>query len=317
MPLQPEKSEVPTRTLLKCLVSRFVAVHMMVKTIAAVIFLTVSSASASLTAEQKARQVSWEKQEWDWYQLVPPKAKRLLPMMWNGERNVDAVELFAGVAMFTAVVEESGRKCIPYDIKLNRRFMNFNTSIGFTYALALVLSIKATGCLMAAPKCSNYVWINRGTSRRSRNNPKGDTNRRDVRDSNQTAGLLAILMKIAYKRGVKWIVEQPSSSLFWLMKSVRQSITECGAHHCFCWMGAFGNDIPKPTILYHTLEKWTMTKNLTAKKPTVSSSTRIQYHKKVYCTYTCAVQGSSLVRFLDKGIVLYIVLVCRIVEMMT
>lgn len=54
--------------------------------------------------------------------------------------------------------------------------------IGFMEILLLVLRLRPGGLLVGGPPCSTWVFINRGTSRRSKKRVLGDTKRKCVAD---------------------------------------------------------------------------------------------------------------------------------------
>ena len=57
---------------------------------------------------------------------------------------------------------------------------------GFMLILLLILQIKPGGLLIGGPPCGSWVFINRGTSKRSKRRVLGDCKRQYVRDSNTT-----------------------------------------------------------------------------------------------------------------------------------
>lgn len=57
---------------------------------------------------------------------------------------------------------------------------------GFMLILLLILQLKPGGLLIGGPPCGSWVFINRGTSKRSKRRVLGDCKRQYVRDSNTT-----------------------------------------------------------------------------------------------------------------------------------
>ena len=55
---------------------------------------------------------------------------------------------------------------------------------GMFRAIQMVLRIKEGGLIHGGPPCSSYVWLNRGTSKRSTACPEGDSSEPSVRISN-------------------------------------------------------------------------------------------------------------------------------------
>ena len=56
--------------------------------------------------------------------------------------------------------------------------------LGFVAIVTLVLRLRPGGLLIGGPPCSSWVFINRATSRRSRQRVNGDCQKRYVRESN-------------------------------------------------------------------------------------------------------------------------------------
>jgi hypothetical protein len=92
---------------------------------------------------------------------------------------VDFNEYFAGKKRTTVQHERDGQVAVPYDIDYDDHFMNINDDMGFLVALYLALSGRIGGSALLAVVCSTWVFMNMGTSGRSRLLPLG---RRDYID---------------------------------------------------------------------------------------------------------------------------------------
>jgi hypothetical protein len=90
---------------------------------------------------------------------------------------------------------------------------NLLSTEGLLHAIKGVLRLRQRGLLWGGVPCSSFVWINRGTSRRSRANPLGDVSVASVSTSNTIVSRFALLVLLGVSRGATWLVEQPSSSL--------------------------------------------------------------------------------------------------------
>ena len=89
-------------------------------------------------------------------------------------RDLDSVELFAGVAAITQEVSRLGFRAVAYDKSYSDTSINDLTSTaGFTRAVKLVLRLKPHGMLWGAPVCSSWVWIGRSQTWRSIVRPQG------------------------------------------------------------------------------------------------------------------------------------------------
>lgn len=66
---------------------------------------------------------------------------------------------------------------------------------GFMKLLQLVLKTRADGLIHCGPPCSTWVWVNRATSRRSRDVPQGDLSVPSVSSSNTFLGFYIVGIK--------------------------------------------------------------------------------------------------------------------------
>ena len=64
---------------------------------------------------------------------------------------------------------------------------------GFVTILHMVLRLKVGGLLVGGPPCGSFVWVNRATSKRSKQNVFGDTGKSYVKAAN------AILCSIHFR----------------------------------------------------------------------------------------------------------------------
>ena len=81
---------------------------------------------------------------------------------------LDSLELFAGKKAYTRAVLKDGR--VAVGLELNDalpempEMMDFMTPSGFALAMQLSLQLKRGSQAVAAPVCSSWVWISRGTT---------------------------------------------------------------------------------------------------------------------------------------------------------
>ena len=59
---------------------------------------------------------------------------------------------------------------------------------GFLKLIQLVLKTRADGLIHCGPPCSSWVWVNRATSKRSRDSPAGDASIQSVAYGNSFLG---------------------------------------------------------------------------------------------------------------------------------
>lgn len=152
-------------------------------------------------------------------------------------RDLDLVELFAGKGALTATFREGGRAAVAYDINAGAA-ENILTTAGWLRALTLVLRLRHGALLWAGVPCSSFVFINRGTSKRSASNPLGSPTQPTVQLANEIVARVGLLLLLAIARGVGWVVEQPGSSL--LPQHPRmQLLRQLGLHMCFAHVSAY------------------------------------------------------------------------------
>ena len=84
---------------------------------------------------------------------------------------------------------------------------------GFLVALQYTMRIMKGGLLFAGLPCSSHVWISRGTSKRSRADPRGDLTVDMTRFGNMFASRFGLICLICIVRSVFWACEQPNTSL--------------------------------------------------------------------------------------------------------
>ena len=76
-----------------------------------------------------------------------------------------------------------------------------------------VMRLKVGGLLWGGVPCSSWVFLNRHTSKRSREAPLGDEEQPSVRRANLLVTRWTLLVLLAVSRGCVWLAEQPMSSL--------------------------------------------------------------------------------------------------------
>lgn len=92
---------------------------------------------------------------------------------------------------------------------------------GYLVALQYTMRLKPGALLMCGLPCSLHVWISRGTSGKSRQNPRGNCEGSTAHTCTQKANLIAcrfaLVALLCMVRCVWWLTEQPSSSVaHWL-----------------------------------------------------------------------------------------------------
>ncbi|CAL1170066.1 unnamed protein product [Cladocopium goreaui] len=176
-------------------------------------------------------------------------------------RDLWCFEMFAGTAGVHKSFRRMGMASAKYDRDIDSDSMDFSTLLGFLVACQYVLRVKANGLLWGGLPCSLHVWISRGTSGKSRDNPRGICNgvfKHDcVRIANLVAARYAMVVLVCLVRQVMWVTEQPASSvapflpyLEVALYTARQMLGfPAGLLQKF-WMGLFGSRSLKRSALF-------------------------------------------------------------------
>ena len=167
-------------------------------------------------------------------------------------RDLTLFDFFSGRGEASKVFQAANYSSASFDIATDRR-CDLTTCAGFSLALSLVLSLKVRGLIMAGPPCCLWKLLSSSVHKRKQNRPEGDETRLCVRMANLIVRNLAVLLKLATDRGVFWVIEQPSTSQMWFYQPLQQCLVACKAFRVYTWMGCFGHDLMKASVLWGTL----------------------------------------------------------------
>lgn len=129
-------------------------------------------------------------------------------------RNLDVVEMEAGIAAVTKGARTRGHRAEPYDKKIDPVRQNLLTQVGFEYALELTFRLRPGGLLGQAPQCSSWGGLNTSKTCRSKENVAGDETYHAVADGNMMAEITWFLFSVAFLRDAHNYVENPPGSMF-------------------------------------------------------------------------------------------------------
>ena len=104
-----------------------------------------------------------------------------------------------------------------------------------------------------APPCGSWVFLNRGTAKRSADNPYGDTTLPYIVLNNRLVARIVLLLRFAALCSVYWCLEPPSSSLLMHHPKLKHASVALGLQKTFLWMMAYGGESPKGTHLWGNL----------------------------------------------------------------
>jgi hypothetical protein len=164
-------------------------------------------------------------------------------------QDLDGVEFFSGCEAVTRGMTSHGCVCMPFDRVIDP-MLNMNSDAGFAHAVELVLRLRPGSLIWGAPPCSSFVFMSRGTTLRSQDNPLGNVEHRGVRHANMVVARLVMLLMLGLLRGCQFCVEQPGTSLMGRLACWEFLMNHFTVHMARTWMCAFGAPTPKHTILW-------------------------------------------------------------------
>jgi hypothetical protein len=187
---------------------------------------------------------------------IPESVRALLGCSGNGStlsviRDIDLLDFFAGQARISKWALIGGLNAVAFD-RVYGSHMDLIDVGGFAMAIVLLLRVQLTGLVMLGPQCSTWVWVNRKVSQRSRGNPDGNDAHRLTHEGNVLNKRVALLCQLASLIGVQWVVEQPTSSLFFLTAAMMFVVKRNLARRIHFWMAHYGASTKKGTQLVGT-----------------------------------------------------------------
>lgn len=148
-------------------------------------------------------------------------------------------EDFAGQHALSRAIYDAGFRVICRDV-VNSRFHDILTPAGFLVILAGLRKMLPGGLYWCAPPCSSWVFLARGSTRRSRLRPQGKRKYASVRRANRICRRLVYLLEYCQKQGIAWCIEQPCTSLMFLYPPMLRLLRRSGAQEIRVDLGVFG-----------------------------------------------------------------------------
>ena len=174
----------------------------------------------------------------------------LLLTLQGAPRTVDSVELFAGCRSVTNGIRGLGYSAVGLDFSTISYWDNINSTTGFLKALTYVMGLAPDGFLWAAPPCSSWVWMARGSSGRSKEQPLGRQSHEKVRQANEQISRVVLLLLVAMLlHNAIFMAEQPASTLLPFHPRWQMLLKEFQLFEVNLWMQPYGGTSPKRTWL--------------------------------------------------------------------
>lgn len=207
-------------------------------------------------------------------------------------RSSDFLELFAGCQRLTASMSRIGLRSTSMDIKIDPALHDLVSPIGQAHAVWQALRLRPYGLCSASPVCSTMVWMARNHSKRNKEHPRGDESRQDVVDANNMSQFVSVLMAMLFVRKVFWVVEQPHTSVMWLLPEWPLLTETMPLEKVFLWLGSYGHGGLKPSVFWTTLGTFA---SLKRPKPieTKSQEQPLWVRKNKWVTGTAALKTSE------------------------
>jgi hypothetical protein len=207
-------------------------------------------------------------------------------------RSLDFLELFAGCQRLTASMSRIGLRSTAMDIKIDPALHDLASPIGQAHAVWQALRLRPFGLCSASPVCSTMVWMARSHSKRNKEHPEGDESRQDVVDANNMSQFVSVLMAMLFMRKVFWVVEQPHTSVMWLLPEWPLLADTIQLEKVFLWLGSYGHGCLKPSVFWTTLDTFA---SLKRPKPIEATSQEqpLWVKKNNWVTGTAALKTSE------------------------
>ncbi|CAJ1372520.1 unnamed protein product [Effrenium voratum] len=170
---------------------------------------------------------------------------------------LDHVELFAGQMSVSIGEMEENRCAVALDLEMGKSgemgedAYNMLHPIGFAHSLFQVCRLKpGRSGLLAAPVCSTWVYMSRGSTGRSLGNPGGDPRFPATNSGNVLCSRTLVLLWIAAALQCWWVLEQPQGSLMEHYAPFQAFLKRVRAWRHRMKMLDYGGPSAKPTWLY-------------------------------------------------------------------
>ena len=125
---------------------------------------------------------------------------------------------------------------------------------GFCLAVKNILETKKRGFNWFGIVCSSWIWMNRGTSKRTALSPLGGTSKLYICQANLMTSRVILLIWLALSCHQCCVIEQPSSSLLSHHPRLQDLFMDYVIYEIRISLGHFGAPTKKPVVLWCTHE---------------------------------------------------------------
>lgn len=148
-------------------------------------------------------------------------------------------EDFCGTHNLSNAIFQYGFPVIARDIDMSRH-LDFIGTLGFVAVIAGLRSIIEGGLCWFGLPCSTWIFMSRGSTKRTRLRPRGQRRFKKVREANKMARRVVYACRYVEAKGAYWVIEQPISSLVVLYPPMRSLLRRAGVRQIHVPLGQFG-----------------------------------------------------------------------------
>lgn len=173
-----------------------------------------------------------------------------LPLPFSAANQIQHLELFAGDCAVSRSEQAEGRSVMAMDIAFGGKPMDLLTPEGFLGAVYHACRLEPGTGALAAPVCSSFVYMNKGTSKRSPDRPMGEESYPSVKAGNTLACRTLLIVMIAQALCCFWVLEQPKGSTMDLLPCFQELLRKVTVWKHKFNMQDYGAPSKKPTWIY-------------------------------------------------------------------
>ena len=186
--------------------------------------------------------------------MIPMSVKEILhcvDMPLVVIRNLHLLDAFSGKSRLARWGELLGLRvaCVDRD---HSPHLDVTEDEGLACIIATLLRVYRGGLCFMGPQCSSWVWLCRSVTKRSALDPDGDLTIPTVQEGNYVNRVTALLASLCALAGIFYVIEQPSSSLFFHTKILRAVIAEANPFQRWLRLKDWGHSSKKATVLVGT-----------------------------------------------------------------
>lgn len=143
---------------------------------------------------------------------------------WQGERDLDALEIFAGVESVKTAADDEGLRAMAIDKDKDAVNHDLTTETGFLYVCSVLMMVVVNGLCWIAPVCSSMGFPNSKNTKRTKKNPEGDLDYLPNQVGNHFATVAAFFVQMCRLRSIHWVIENPRGSFIFMTSYLQPTL---------------------------------------------------------------------------------------------